>query len=79
MPIFEQKSGRVYQVGRDFFEFEQSIIDTLIEWNLCSSESIDIDERFVITILLVLIPAENISAFDRIPDEYTDFIHGEQF
>lgn len=77
--VFKQKSGRVYQVGRDFFQFEQSIIAKLIEWNLSLNESIDIDKRFVITILLVLIPMENLSAFDSIPDEFIHFIRGENF
>lgn len=73
-----QKTGRVYQVGNDFFEIEKSLVEQLIEWNTApvESKSCDIDRRIIQTILLALLPKEKM--VNDIDYEIVGFVRGKR-
>lgn len=80
-----QKTGRVYQVGEDFFEFENDIINQLIEWNTGEFEKkcVEIDKCFIKTILLALLPKEELekkgtSDNISVSDDIVAFIRGKK-
>lgn len=80
-----QKTGRVYQVGENFFEFENDIINRLIEWNTGEFEKkcVEIDKCFIKTILLALLPREELekkgtSDSISVSDDIVAFIRGKK-
>lgn len=70
-----QKKGRAYKIGNSLIEIHNDVINNLLQWNTGQEnrENRDLDYAFALSLLLSLIPVEEIAA-GKIDDNAWNFM-----
>lgn len=73
-----QKNGRIYKIGDRLIEIHHSIVQNLMQWNDSQRDNIDIDYAFGLSLLLSLVPIEDIAS-GKMDNNAMNFVLGMSF